>query len=406
MTSITSGGKKREDMTFGRQRDHNDNGSQKSAASTRKGAAASKIAPDSRRSNGSRSATGSERSALQNITLLSNNNEEPDCYLIADGTFGEAGITNGGPAQNSAPEDVPFDMVKSRDEDDVFDGGAFDMVPVTPPVEHQAPQDAPLDEVQAAVAPVSPTEPAVVESKLSDEDDVFDGLEDEPRSGASVWYSKTTEEAPVPQEAKIPADVSVVNGALSYLSVIFISIQRAICVPSSLLGQLQTAHEGDAPSLDEAFGSGSAEDQTMQRDGGGSQLSYSDGESIMETTVSFVSEKLKRQNDANSGKSKSPETPQIQEDSLAQAKQGQAVGSESDDSFMDYVDVHISALVKDCDCAAVGTKGLLSYNWDEAQTALLSPFVIDDGDIDGMLDVLKRVCVLEPEIERTSAAIE
>ena len=388
-TSVTAGGEKREDMTSDRHSDHSENGSQKSAASTgtRKSAAASKVVPDSRRRNRSRSATGSERSALRNITLLANNNEDPDCSSIVDGTFGDVGMTKGGPAQNSTLDDMPFDMVKLSDEDE----GPFDMVPVTPSVKHQEPQDAPLDEMQAAGARVPSTQPAVVESKLSD---LFDGLEDEP-----------TKEAPVPQKAKSPEDVSVVSEALTYLSESFNSIREAI-VTSSLLDQLQTVQEGDAPSVDEVFCSESAEDLKMKRGEGGSQVSYSDGESITETAVSFVSDELKRQNRATSGKSKSPETPQIQEDILPIAKQGQAVGSESDDSFMDYVDVHISALVKDCDCASVGTKGLPSYNWDEAQTALMSPFVIDQENMDGMLDVIGRVCVIEPVIERKPAAID
>jgi hypothetical protein len=222
-------------------------------------------------------------------------------------------------------------------------------------------------------------------------------LEDEP-SDASDWYSKTTMEAPVPQETKSSADISVLSESLSYLSEIVVSIQRAI-VPSSLVGQLQKVHEGDAPSLDETFGSGSAEDQKLKKGVGGSQLTISDGESIMETAVSFLSEKMKSQ---NSGKSKSPETPQVQEDSLPRVEQEQAAASESDASFMDFVDAHISALVKDCDCATVGTKPSPSYNWGEAQTALLSPFVIDDGAMHGMLDVLER----EIEHTRTPGAIE
>jgi hypothetical protein len=206
--------------------------------------------------------------------------------------------------------------------------------------------------VPADVAPVLPTQPAVIESKSSDEDDIFDGLEDEPID-ESDCYTKTTKEDPMPQEAKIRADSSVVNEAMSYLSESFIAIRRAIN-HSSLFDQLQKVHEGDVPSLDDTFDSArSAEDQKMKKGVGGSQ--YSDGESIMDTSVSFVSEKLKRQ---NSGKSKSPETPQVQEDSPAQAKEGQAVGSESD-SFMGYIDVHIRALVNDCDCRAVPrTKGL------------------------------------------------
>ena len=370
------------DMAFDKHSDHKKNGSQKSAASTLKSTAVFKIAPDSQRSRGSTSATSSEKSALQGTTRLPNYNEDADCYSIADETFTQSRITilESEPAQNSTPEDEPFDMVQ----------------PVTSPVEHQEAQDAPLDEVHAAVSPGPSTQPAVVESKSSNDDDIFDGLEDEPND-ESDWHTKRTMGAPMPQGTRIGADISVASeGTMSDLSgsVVNARSRRAIG-PTSLLDQLQKVHdEGDSHCLYETFGPGSAEDQEMERRVGGSQVSYSDGESIMETSVSFLSEKLKRQ---NSAKSKSPETPQAQEDSLTQANQGQVVGSDSD-SFMDYFYAYISALVSDC--AALGTKGLPSYDWKDAQTAFLSSFVIDDGDMDSMLGVLER------EIDRTPPAIE
>ena len=366
---------------------NSDNSSHKSSVSTQKSAAASKIASDSQRNRGSTSATSSEKSAHQGTTMFSNKNDDADCYSIADETFTESRITilESEPAENSTPEDEPFDMVQ----------------PVTPPVEHQEAQDSPFDEVHAAVSPGPPTQPTVVESKSSDEDDIFDGLEDdgledEPND-ESDWHTKTTMEDPAPQGTRIGADISFASEeTMSDLgeSVANSRSRRAIG-PTSLLDQLQKVHdESDSHCLYETFGTGSAEDREMDLRVGGSQLSYSDGESIMETSVCFLSEKLKRQ---NSAKLKSPETPQAQEDSLTQANQGQTVGSDSD-SFMNYIYAYISALVSDC--AALSTKGLPSYNWEDAQTALLSSFVIDDGDMDSMLGVL------EHEIERTPPTIE
>jgi hypothetical protein len=364
-----------EDMAFDEHSDHKNNGPQKSAA-------ASKIAPDSQRSRGSKSATSSEKSTFQRTIPLPNNNEYPDWY-IADETFAEAGTTilESEPAQNSTPEDLPFDMVQS----------------VTPPVEHQEAQDAPLDEVPAAITPVPPTQAAVVESKTADDDDVFDGLEDEP-CDESDWHTKTTIGAPMPQETRIRADISVASEeAMSDLSesVGTAGSSRRATGPTSLLDQLKKVHdEVDSNSLYEMFGIGSAVDQPIKTGAGGSLLSYSDGESMMETSVSFISEKLKLQNYT---KSKSPETQQAGENSLTEAKQGQAVVSDSE-SFMDYYYAYISALVNDC--AALGAKGLPSYNWEENQTTFLSSFVIDDRDMDSMLSVLER------EIGRTPPTIE
>jgi hypothetical protein len=118
-------------MTFDKHNDHKNNGPQKGAASTGKSAAASKFVPDSQRNHRSRSA-----------------------------------ILEIEPAQNSTPEDLPFDMVQ----------------PVSRPV------------VPAGVAPVSPTQPAVIESKSSDEDDIFDAQRNR-RSRSAILEIKAAQKS-------------------------------------------------------------------------------------------------------------------------------------------------------------------------------------------------------------------
>jgi hypothetical protein len=232
-------------------------------------------------------------------------------------------------------------------------------------------ENAPLDELQDAF----------VESKFSNED-VFYGLEDEPQP--SVDASDLFTNMSVESEG-----MSDLSESVEFSGSVRRRQAAANIDPTSLLDQLQKVHEGggdSSRSLDEkTFGScpSAVEDQKMKQGvvAGGSEIShYSDGESMMETSVSFVSDKLKLQNSVHQ---KSPEPS--------------AVGSDSaDSSFLNYIYAYISSLV--IDCAALSTKGLPS--WEGAQTALLSSFVIEEGDMDNMLGVLER------EIERTPPAIE
>ena len=237
--------------------------------------------------------------------------------------------------------------------------------------------------------------PLLAKSGNQNDEDIFAGLEEESKT---KFVFATPEAISLPAATRLRSVSPATNGSMSDLSESVATVPGVAASPSKLSEAEQSKQLEMVAETEQEPGLFPSPSEASSQSGGST---YQSTQELSERDDRETVEPTETEDDVWCDPDSFAETFSF--DIVAPAKRDThdkrlKTAASDEDNFLEYLLAYLAALANDC--SALGTKVAADMDWDKSADLVFETCIIPDGDMDCMLEILRR------EMNRATSYVE